>query len=265
MLLALTRPVPPSIAHCELTHLAREPIDVARAEAQHDAYEDALRAIGCTVQRLAVLPEHPDSVFIEDTAVVLDECAVIMRPGAESRRGEVPAVATALSAHRRLCAIEAPATLDGGDVLVAGRRVFVGRSSRTNDEGVRQLTRILAPHGYTVTAIPVTRCLHLKSAASALGDGRVLYSRALVDPGDLDGVTGIAVDASEPLAANVVGIGRAVLCAVDAPMTRRTLEREGFDVHAVDGSELAKAEGGLTCCSLLFSVRESDSPRPSAT
>jgi dimethylargininase len=263
MVLALTRPVPPSIAQCELTHLAREPIDVARAVSQHDAYESALRSIGCTVQRLAGLPDHPDSVFIEDTAIVFDDVAIIARPGAESRRGEVPGIASALEPYRPVFRIESPATLDGGDVLVVGRRVFVGRSSRTNEEGVRQLTRYLAPAAYTVTAIPVTGCLHLKSAASALGDGRVLYSRELIDPAELRGITGIPVDASESPAANVVSVGRAVLCASDAPRTRRTLEREGFDVHAVDGSELAKAEGGLTCCSLLVTVPES--PRSRAT
>jgi dimethylargininase len=261
MLLALTRPVPPSIAHCELTHLAREPIDVARADAQHDAYETALRSIGCTVQRLAGLPAHPDSVFIEDTAIVFDDLAVIARPGAPSRRGEVAEVAGALEPHRPLFIIAEPGTLDGGDVLVVGRRVFVGRSSRTNDEGVRQLTRFLAPAAYSVVAIPVTRCLHLKSAASALGDGRILYSADLIDPVAFRGVSCIPVDAREPMAANVVSVGRAVLCAHDAPRTRRALEREGFDVHAVDGSELAKAEGGLTCCSLVFTVPESPRSR----
>ena len=256
MLLALTRPVPSSITQCELTHLAREPIDVSRAEAQHAAYEDALRTLGCTVQRLAGQPDHPDSVFIEDSAVVFDECAVIARPGAESRRGEVPDVAAALRGHRTLFTIEAPGTLDGGDVFVVGKRVFAGRTTRTNDAGVAQLAGFLAPAGYTVTPVRVTRCLHLKTAATALGDGRVLYSKAFVDADAFGGIPCVAVDEREPMSANVVSVGRGVLCAADAPRTRRALEREGFDVHPVDGSELAKAEGGLTCCSLLLTVQD---------
>ena len=254
MLLALTRPVPPSIAHCELTHMTREPIDVARAAQQHEAYEAALRAMGCTVQRLAGLPDHPDSVFIEDSAVVFDDFAVITRPGAESRRGEVPLVAGALRQFRPLHTIEAPGTLDGGDVLVAGRHVFVGQSSRTNDAGIRQLASFVEPAGYRVTPLRVDRCLHLKTAVSALGDGRLLYSPEFINPSALTGVACIAVDDSEPNAANVVSVGRAVLCPASAPCTGSLLRAEGFDVHAVDASELAKAEGGLTCCSLLVDV-----------
>jgi len=168
--MAFTRAVSPSLAACELTHVARTPIQVDRAVAQHARYEDALRRLGCAVQRVAPAPEHPDAVFIEDTAVVLDEMAVITRPGAESRRGETPAVALALEPHRELRAIAAPGTLDGGDVLVAGRRIFVGRTARSNDDGIAQLAALTAPFGYEVIPVEVRGCLHLKTAATALDD-----------------------------------------------------------------------------------------------
>ena len=251
-LLAFTRPVPPSMAECELTHLERQPIDVARAARQHDAYADALRALGCDVRRLAGLPDHADSVFIEDTAIVLDECAVMTRPGAASRRGEVAGVAEALQPFRRLYRVEAPGTLDGGDVLRVGRRLYVGMSSRSNEEGARQLADAVTHHGYMVARVPMTDCLHLKSAASALPDGTVLVDPRCVDKESFDGAPAIFVDSAEPQAANVLVIGTTVLLPASAPRTRERLDRAGYATTSVDASELAKAEGGLTCCSLIL-------------
>ncbi len=251
-LLAFTRAVAPSINECELTHVARERIDVVRASEQHERYEDALRALGCEVRRLAPEPDLPDSVFVEDAAVIVDECAVITRPGAESRRREVVSVTEALRPHRALNAIVAPGTLDGGDVLRAGRRVFVGLSSRTNAEGIRQLTALLGPHGYDVSTVAMRDCLHLKTAASALGDALVLLDPQCVEHESFDGLERIEVDASERFAANVLCIGRAVLVPAAASRTATLLESRGFTVVPVDASELAKAEGGLTCCSLIL-------------
>lgn len=252
MLLALTRPVPPTIANCELTHVTRVPIDWGRAVEQHERYESALRAAGCTVERLAGDPSHPDSVFIEDTAVVVDELAIITRPGATSRRGETDVVAAALSAHREIARIQAPGTLDGGDVLRLGRRVYVGLSSRTNAEGARQLLDLLEALGYRVEPITVRDCLHLKSAATALGDDRVLLNPCLIDGRVFDGLSWMEIDPAEPTAANVVSIDHTVLCSANVPRTQARLAREGYDVRSVDASELAKAEGALTCCSLLL-------------
>jgi dimethylargininase len=254
MFIAFTRPVPRSIAQCELTHLQREPIDYERASRQHAEYEAALRSLGCEVVRLAGRDDYPDCVFIEDTAVVLDHCAVVTRPGAESRRGETEGVAKALSRYRQVTTIDAPGTLDGGDVLRVGLRVFVGLSSRTNEEGARQLARAIEPHGYTVRTVPVEKCLHLKTAVSALDDKRVLLDPALLDADLLDGVAKVEIDPAEPMAANVLALKKTVLCAAGAPRTRRRLEKQGFQVTPVDASELAKAEGGLTCCSLLLRV-----------
>jgi dimethylargininase len=252
---ALTREISSAIARCELTHLERTPIDIEIARRQHEAYERTLSDLGCTVHRLAASPgddEMPDSVFIEDTAVVFDELAIVMRPGAPSRRVETAAVAAALAPHRAVRHIEAPGTLDGGDVLVVSRRVFVGSSSRTNSAGVDQIRRILAPFGYTVEAIAVRGCLHLKSAVSALDRGTLLINREWTDASQFAGFELVDVDPSEPFAANVLRIGGAVVCPREFPGTCGRLKRRGLQVRPVDAGELAKAEGGVTCCSLII-------------
>lgn len=252
MFLALTRPVPPSIAECELTHLQRVPIDVARATEQHGQYEATLVSLGCRVEHLPAQPALPDSVFVEDTAVVVDECAVIARPGASSRRDETPTVARALGAYRTLFTIEAPGTLDGGDVLQVGRRIYVGLSARTTVDGARQLAAFLQPFGYGVESVVATDCLHLKTAVSALPDGRLLLNPRWIDATAFAGAPWLDVDAAEPFAANVLCVGETILCPAAAVRTRRLLEAEGYHVVAVDASELAKAEAGLTCCSILL-------------
>ena len=251
MLIAFTRAVPRSIVDCELTHIDREPIDWARAVEQHRAYEDALRSLGCEVRRVAAAPDHPDSVFIEDTAIVLDECAIITRPGALSRRGEVNAVADALRVHRELRYVGEPATLDGGDVLRVGKRLWVGLSTRSNAAGARHLADALAPFGYRVDTIAVRGALHLKSVVSALPDGRVLLDPQKIDARTF-GAGSLCIHPDESIAANVLAVDDTVLVPAAAPRTCQLLEHEGYAVLPVDASELAKAEGGLTCCSLLL-------------
>lgn len=252
MTTALTRAVPPSIASCELTHLARQTIDWERARSQHEHYEETLRSLGCTVQRLPTLPDHPDSVFVEDAAVVLDECAVITRPGALSRRGETESVAEALRAYRRLHYIESPGTLDGGDVLRVGRRLYVGLSTRTNSDGARQLADAIRPFGYQVETVDVRDCLHLKSAASVLPDERVLIDASKIEGTAFGGAAWIEVPPDESIGANVLLIDRTVICPSAAPRTHERLASAGYTVIDVDASELAKAEGALTCCSLVL-------------
>lgn len=254
---ALTRAVPRSIDRCELTHLAREPIDYVRAVAQHDAYEAALRRAGCRVQRLPDAPDFPDSVFVEDTAVVLAGVAVIARPGAESRRGEVAAMAAALAPHRPLRFIEPPGTLDGGDVLVTPGRIFVGISGRTSAEGARQLGAHVAPFGFEVVPVPVQGCLHLKSAVTLLPANRrsslpILINASWVDRTVFAGFELVEVDPAEPAAANVLAVNGDVICAEEHPRTRARLEQRGIATLTVPAGELAKAEGGLTCCSVLI-------------
>lgn len=252
MLLALTRSVPSSIVDCELTHLAREPIDVARATKQHRAYEKALASLGYEVRHLPDEPDLPDSVFVEDTAVVVDELAVITRPGAPSRRPETFSVAQALRAYRQLAFIDDPGTLDGGDVLRIGKRLFAGRSERTNDAGIAQLRAHLAQFGYSVDAMSMRDCLHLKTAVTAVSDSIVLVNPSWID---FPGFDHIEVDPAEPFAANALLTPNGVLMPSAFPRTIARVRERGIEVKTVDASELAKAEGGVTCCSLLLRVQ----------
>jgi dimethylargininase len=256
MLLALTRAVSPRLAECELTHLDRTPIDVSRAQAQHAAYEAALGELGCQVRRVEAAPQHPDSVFIEDTALVLDEVAVLMRPGAASRRGETAAVGEALAAWRPLLEICAPATLDGGDILRLGRGLRVGISRRSTPEGISQLGALLAPYGYTVEAVPLRGCLHLKSAVTAVAADTVLLNPAWVDPGHFPGLRHIEVAPGEDAAANALWLGESVIFPDEFPATAARLRDAGIRVRGVPAGELARAEGGVTCCSLLLETGE---------
>ena len=267
MVLAFTRAVPPSIDRCELTHLERTPIDYARAVEQHEAYEEALRRAGCRVRRLPDADDLPDSVFVEDTAVVFDDLAVIARPGAASRRGEVDSMAEALRPLPPLAFIQSPGTLDGGDVLVTPGRVFVGISGRTNADGARQLATHIAPLGFEMIPVPVTGCLHLKSAVTALPDLRpegadlrpegrsyLTINPEWVDPAYFEEHELIKIDSSEPMAANVLAVQNRVICAEEHPKTRRRLEAHGFVTVTVPAGELARAEGGLTCGSVLITI-----------
>jgi dimethylargininase len=252
MLIAVTREVSASISDCELTHLDRVPIDVERARRQHRTYEAALEAAGCTIVRVEGAPELADAVFIEDAAVVLDEVAVITRPGAVTRRAETASVAEVVGRYRALAFIGPPATIDGGDVLVVGREVFIGVSSRTNETAVDHMRSILQPWGYRVHRVFVSGCLHLKSAVTALSDDRLLLNGAWVARSQFDSFGLVDVDPLESGAANIVRAGGELVYPDAFPRTRERLEREGFLVRTVDVSELAKAEGAVTCCSLIF-------------
>ena len=258
MWIAITREVSPTLAACERSFVERMPIHVARAQAQHDAYRRALKASGCEVIRLPAEPAFPDSVFVEDVALVFDEVAIATRPGAESRRGEAGAVLGVLASLRPLLRIEAPGTLDGGDVLRIGKRVFVGMSARSNASGRAQLRELLAPHGYTVEGVAIRDCLHLKSAVTQVADRAVLLNPDWVDRAPFTGYQCIEVDPAEPHAANALRIGERLVYPDAFPRTLARLCAAGFAVETVDISELQKAEGAVTCCSLL--VRGIDSP-----
>ena len=252
---ALMRGVPPTLASCEITFLAREPIDLDRARDQHAAYAALLRGLGLEVIELPADPALPDCCFVEDVAVVLDEVALLAMPGAPSRRGEIPAVAAALARHRRIERVELPATLEGGDVLEMGRTLFVGRSARTNEAGIDRLRRVAEPLGYRVVAVPVTGCLHLKSAVTALDDGRVVVNSDWIDPRPLGALAAVPVASGEPAAANVLRAGGAVVVHSGFPRTGERIARLGYDVRPLDVSEFLKAEAALTCKSLLFRSR----------
>lgn len=259
MLTAITRQVSPSINRCELTFHAKEPIDVAKAIAQHEAYEECLRQLGARVVSLAAEHDLPDAVFVEDAAIVVDEVAVIPVMGAASRRPETQSLARALSAYRPLEFMQAPATLDGGDVMRIARRIFVGASSRTNAEGIARLRATLAPFDYEVTSVDVRQCLHLKSGCSYVGRNSIIVNREWVDVTRLAGFELIDVPASEPGAANALLIEGVVIVPNAFPQTIAQLEARGFIVKAIDVSEFQKAEGGVTCKSIIFNAAEPDS------
>ena len=251
-MIAITRDVSPSLAGCELSFVPRTAIDIDRAIAQHEAYRAALRGLGCEVLSLPAQADMPDAVFVEDVAIVLDEVAVLTRPGAASRRAEGASVAEVLARYRPVQAIQAPGTLDGGDVLRIGRTIYVGEAARSNADGIAQLRALLAPFGYTVHAVPTHGCLHLKSAATQVADDTLLLQPAWVDSAVFAGYRCIEVDPQEEHAANALRIGDGVIHPACFPRTRQRLEDAGIRVVPLDISELQKAEGAVTCCSLVF-------------
>jgi dimethylargininase len=252
MITAITRQVSPRFAECELTHIERTPIDLNVARAQHLAYTDALRELGCEMIELPAEPDLPDSVFVEDTAFVLPEVAVITRPGADSRKPETESIIQALTPLIKLVHVQNPATVDGGDVLVLGKKLYVGLSTRSNPEALRQLNEMLCEYGYSVMGVALQDCLHLKSAVTRVDDQTLLINKKWVDPGCFEGFELIDVDPSEPHAANCLPVNGSIIFPAAFPRTCARLEEKGYQVVAVDISELAKAEGAVTCCSLVI-------------
>jgi dimethylargininase len=252
MLAAITRAVSPAIVDCELSFIPRVPIDLTIARAQHHAYEQTLVSQGVYIMSLPAEPKLPDAMFVEDPAIVLDELAVVFPLGTESRRPEAASLANALSKFRKLEYITLPGTVEGGDILRIGRKLFVGISKRTNSEGIRQLAAILSPHAYEVVPVSVTGCLHLKSAVTFLGHNTLVANRALFDPAPFAGHQWIDVEPSEPHAANALAIDATIIFPASFPRTRARIEAAGFQVTSLDISELQKAESGLTCSSLIF-------------
>jgi dimethylargininase len=250
--IALMRGVPSTLASCELTHLEREPIDLPRAVSQHAAYAALLESLGLELVELPADPAFPDCCFVEDAAVVLDEVALLTRPGALSRRGEVAAVQAALARYRRIETTPPPATLEGGDVLRVGRTLFVGRSARTNEAGIARLAEVVEPFGYRVVTVRVTGCLHLKSAVTALDDERLLLNRAWLDPSPLAGFELVDVAPEEPGAANVLRVAGTLVAHSGFARTIERVASLGYAVRTLDVSEFLKAEAALTCKSLLF-------------
>jgi dimethylargininase len=252
MLIALTRAVSPTMGLCQLSYIARQEIDIEKAIEQHHRYESCLAEMGARIVSVPPEPDMPDAVFVEDPVVVVDEVAVIAVMGSEIRRKEADSLAKALSAFRPLRHLREPANLEGGDVMRVGSTVFVGLSQRTNEAGVSQLTAELAPFGYQVKPVAVHGCLHLKSAVCYLGDGAVLANRAWLGTAPLDGLRIIEVADDEPSAANVLRIGDTVLMPASYPHTEKIIRGIGLKVQTLDMSEIIKAEGGMTCTSVIF-------------
>ena len=249
-LTALTRWVGPELEACELTHFERATIEADVAHAEHVAYLDVLRELCDEVVELPALSEFPDGCFVEDAALVFDECVVLTRPGAESRRGEVAELAPHLPRDREVLCLNDPCTLDGGDVLVCEDTVYVGWSTRTNHQGLKELAHLLLPHGYRVKAVEVTGCLHLKSAMTLVAPELVLANPALVNLKRVGGVELLEVDPSEPAAANALMLAESVVYPEEFPRTASLLVDRNIDLKTVPTRELQKAEAGVTCRSV---------------
>lgn len=252
---AIAHVPPDSLEAGERTYVTRTAIDQALALRQHAAYCAALADCGARVITLDVNAQFADAVFVEDTAVVFDEVAVLACPGAESRRREPEGIAPELARYRPLRSIAYPDTLDGGDVVVCGRSVLVGASQRTNAGGARAMADHLEPLGYAVRRIALRDCLHLKSACCALPDGRLLVNPRWLDLSGLDGFTLVPIPADEPFAADVATIGHTVIISATNPRTLDLVVSLGFSVRAVEVSEFEKAEGGVTCLSILIPLQ----------
>lgn len=227
--------------------------DYERALAQHDAYIAALERCGLAVTLLPPEEEFPDSTFVEDTALVTPAGAIITRPGAPSRRGEITAIADTLAACCRLLGrIEAPGTVDAGDILAVGGHYYIGLSSRTNNEGAAQMLRILAANGLSGSTIPLTRMLHLKSGVAYLENSNLIVAGELRDRAEWSGFNTTPVDDAEAYAANCLWLNGTVLVAAGFPKAKAAIERLGYPTIALEMSEFRKLDGGLSCLSLRF-------------
>jgi len=261
VLVALTRAVSRTINDCELTFQKYEAIDVELARKQHAAYEDALRKVGTKLISMAALDLCPDAVFVEDTAVVLDEVLVPARMGTQPRAREVFSVAEELAFCRRVLSLPPQGSLEGGDVIRAWKTIFVGISGRTDEAGAEGLRAILQPYGYNVVPVKVRGALHLKTACSYLGRNMLLLNSAMVETRALKGYEILEVPSNEPAGANVLVVGETAIVPANFPATQKLLRRMGFEVISLDVSELQKAEAGVTCCSIIFDAPAGDLSR----
>lgn len=252
MTIAITRDISPRFNECEITHIERTPIDVDVARAQHHEYVRALQNLGCDVIELPAERDLPDSVFVEDAAFILPELAVITRPGADSRKPEIESIIEALAPKTKYVQLHAPATLDGGDVLVLGKKIYIGLSTRSNQDAIDQLNNLLREYGYEAIGVQMHDCLHLKTALTRVDDHTLLINPKWVDTYHFENFAWIEVDPSEPFAANCLPVGGSIIYPTAFPKTCSRLEAAGHKVVTVDVSELAKAEGAVTCCSLIL-------------
>jgi len=252
MFIAITREISPRFNDCEITHIERTPINLDVAREQHQGYVNTLKQLGCNVMELPAEADLPDSVFVEDTAFILPEVAVITRPGADSRKPETESIIQVLSPYKKLIRVHEPATVDGGDVLIMEKNIYVGLSTRSNQEAIEQLNKLLGNYEYTVMGVQLHDCLHLKSAVSRVDDGTLLINKNWVDMHCFEKYERIEVDPSEPYAANCLPIGDSIIYPTSFPKTRAKLEERSYKIVSVEVDELAKAEGAVTCCSLII-------------
>ena len=249
---AIVRQPGSDLSACELSYQQREPVDAQRLASQHAAYVAALRSAGLNVIILPALADFPDGVYVEDVAIVLDEVAILTRPGALSRRGEVEPMAEVLEPLRTCLSMQEPSTLEGGDVCLHDGVLYVGQGARTNHAGLKELAHLVLEHGYRVKAVELGDCLHLKSALSSLPDGRILVNRDWLKLSRVEHSGIIEAHPSEPCGANVLAVGEHLICSSAYPRTNERLSEEGFDLLEVDLSEVHKMEAAVTCPSLIL-------------
>lgn len=252
MLSALTRKVGKSINNCELTYADRQQINVEKAQQQHMEFENALRKLGVNVLSLESDDTLPDSVFVEDTAVITKEFAVITPMGTKSRKDEPDKIAEILKQYRPLKYINKNTSLEGGDIVQAEDTFYVGISSRTNHEGFENLAEILLPQGYKIVPVQVYGCLHLTTGSTYIGNNTMIANPAWVDVSKFEGMEVIEIEPDEPWAGNAIQANGKLLFPSSSNKTSKKVSAKGFEVYTVDISELEKAEAGLTCMSLLF-------------
>ena len=252
---AIVRSVPASFAGALCAEPPDPAIDVARARAQHADYVKALEAAGVNIVAVAADEACPDCCFVEDVAVLLGDAALVTCPGAPSRRGEVDPVAAELASRMEVVRMAAPATLDGGDCLLLGSTIYVGRSSRSNRDGIARLAEEAGARGISVVPVDMPPgVLHFKSFCSPLGDDTVLVAEGTVPAATFAGARVLVVPAAERHAGNAVVVGRTALIAAGAPATQALVEAAGFTAVPVDTSEMRKADGALTCLSIVAAV-----------
>ena len=252
MLTAMTREINAAMDSCELTFLPRDKIDMDLVKHQHQQYQSALSSLGCEIVIVPTELDLADSVFIEDTAVVLDEIAVLCRPATVLREQEVAGVEDVLQHYRTLVSIQSPGTLEGGDLLRVGKVIYVGLSTRSNQNGIEQLRHIVADYGFSVETVETEKCLHLKSAVSEVAPGVLLINPDWISRSTFKNYELIDIDKREAHAANALLVGQKVIYPYSFPRTLEKLVNAGLDVTQVNVSELQKAEGAVTCCSLIF-------------
>ena len=249
---AVTRCIPHSFLDATVESPPAVPIDIGLARKQHQAYVEALLSFGLTVIQLPADHSHPDCCFVEDCALCVEGVALIANLGAPARRGEELAVAEALRPFLRVERMGEPATLDGGDCLRVGKRIFVGRSKRTNEAGIARVKEVFGPLGYEIIPVPVPGFLHLKCCCSSLGDDAVLLARGTLPPETFGRLPVVLVPREEAYAANCVVVRNKALLPGGFLEAAHAIRAAGLDVIPLDTSEIRKADGSLTCLSILF-------------
>jgi len=250
--LALVRGVPGTYGDCIRPPGSGDPIDVDLARRQHRAYCEALLGLGLKLIEIEADDRFPDCCFVEDTAILAGGRAIIARMGAGSRVGEEVVAREHLREHMEIHEFEAPARIDGGDVLIIDRRVYVGMGGRTNRQAIEQLRDILGPAGYEVLGVTMTGVLHLKSACTYLGNGHILLLPGRLDHRVFDGYKAVLVPEEEAYAANCLSVNGTVMISSGCPMVRGLIQARGFETIGLEMSEFRKGQGSLTCLSKIF-------------